>query len=198
MWRTHTTDREPYWCTALIFARAYGQCFMSPVIVHQAENCTQDLHWKIPKEWVVHNTPSGYMDRYGWMKWMIHFKAVCGANTLNPHVLFYDVHDSHFDDRSIHILRSNHIKTFVLNVGYSGNDQPNDNGPKIKLKGICWQDRMNWQRHHGTLKFKNSHMNAVLVETWRAFQISSSPVTINSFKKTKLVTLTPIDEYNNT
>ena len=44
MWRTHTTDREPYWCTALIFARAYGQCFMSPVIVHQAENCIQDLH----------------------------------------------------------------------------------------------------------------------------------------------------------
>ena len=125
---------------------------------------------------------------------MIHFKAVCGANKLNPHVLFYDIHENHFEDRAIHILRSNHIKPFVLNMGDSGNDQPNDNGPKLKLKGICRQERMNWQRHHGTLKFTNAHMNNVLVETWRAFQISSSPAIINYFKKTNLVTITPLDE----
>ena len=88
---------------------------MPPVIVHQAENYTQYIHYRITKYWVVHNTPYGYMDRGGWMKAMIHFKTVCGANKLSLKCFFFDGHDSHFDDRSIHILYSNHIKPFILN-----------------------------------------------------------------------------------
>ena len=41
-------------------------------------------------------------------------------------------------------------------------------------------------------------MNAVLVETWRDFKVSSAPVTTNDFKKTKLVPLTQPDEDTNT
>ena len=77
---------------------------MSPMIVRQAENYTQDLHWNLPSDWLVHNTPSGYMDRDGWMKAMSLFSRTCGASKMNPQVLFFDGHDSHFDDRATHIL----------------------------------------------------------------------------------------------
>ena len=134
------------------------------------------------------------MNRDGWMKSMMHFKAVCGANKHNPRVLFYDGHDIHFDKRNINILHSNHIKPFVLKTGDSGNDHPNDNGPNFNLKGLYGQAIINWQIQHGTLKFTNSHMNAVLVETRRSFQLSSAPVIINASRETELVPLTPPDE----
>ena len=63
MWRTRIGERAPLLCTALIFTRFGGQCFMPPVIFYLAENYNQYLHYKIPKYWVVHNTPSGYVDR---------------------------------------------------------------------------------------------------------------------------------------
>ena len=103
------------------------------------------------------------MERDVWMKEMVHFKTFCGENKLNTQVLFYDGHDRHFDERDIHIILSNHIKPFILNSGDSGNDQPNDNGPKLNLKGIYVQERMNWKRQHTTLKFTNDHMSYVLV-----------------------------------
>ena len=193
IWRTHTGDISPFWFTDLVFTISDCQCFMSPVIVQQADNYTQYIHYNIPKDWVVHNTPYGYMDRYGCMKSMIHFKTFCGANKINPRVLFYDVHESHFDNKTIHILWFNHIKPFLLKVGDSGNDQSNNNGPKLKLKGICWQEIINWQRHHGTLKFKNTHMDAILVDIWIYFQLSSTHVISNAFRGTNIAPLTPPD-----
>ena len=117
---------------------------MTPVIAHQAENYTQDLQYNITKDWVFHNTPSGYMDRDGWMKAMMYLKTVCGEKNLNTQVLLHDGHDSHFYARSIHIIRSHHIKPFILKADDSGNDQPNDNGRNLKLKGLYGQPRMNW------------------------------------------------------
>ena len=84
IWRTQTGERAPFCFTDLIFTRYGVQCFMPPVIVHQASNYTQDLHYNIPKDWVVHNTPSGYMDRDGWMKGMMNLKTFCGSKKLNP------------------------------------------------------------------------------------------------------------------
>ena len=89
------------------------------MIVHQATNYTQDLHYNIPKYWVVHNTLSRYMDRDGWMKAMMHSKTVCGANKLNPQVLLYDGHDIHFYDMAIDILHYHIIKPLVLKAGDS-------------------------------------------------------------------------------
>ena len=60
-----TGERSPCWCTALIFARADGQYFMPPMIVNQEEKYTQDIHWNLPSDWLVHNTLLGYMDRDG-------------------------------------------------------------------------------------------------------------------------------------
>ena len=189
---------SPFWFTALIFTRAGGQCFITPVIVHQAEKYTQDLQYIIPKYWVVHNTTSGYRDRDGWMKVIMNFKTVCGANKLNTQVLFYDIHDSHFYYREINIHLSHHINPFIIKAGDSVNDQPNYNGPNLNMKGLYGKSRMNWQRHHGTLNFTNAHMNYILVEIWRYFHIYSSPVIINAFKKKNIVPLTPPDEDTNT
>ena len=57
---------------------------------------------------------------------------------------------------------------------------------------------MNWQRQHGTLKLTNAYINAVLVETWRAFQISSDPIIINALNYKKILPLNPPDEDTNT
>ena len=84
------------WYKFIIFARSGAQCFMPALIVQQATKYTQDIQYNIPKDWVVYNTSSGYMDRDGWMKAMIYFKNLCGENKINPQVLFYDVHYIHF------------------------------------------------------------------------------------------------------
>ena len=34
--KSQTGERSPFWCTALVFTRADGQCFITPVIFHQA------------------------------------------------------------------------------------------------------------------------------------------------------------------
>ena len=104
------------------------------MIVHQAANYTQDLHWNLPSDWLVHCKSWGYMDRDVWMKEMSLFSRTCGSSKMNPQVLFFDVHDSHFDDRATHIIQSHHISPFILKAGDSTNDQPNDNGPNLKLK----------------------------------------------------------------
>ena len=62
LWRTHNGERAPFCCTALIFTRSDGQCFIPPVVVHRITHYTQDLHYNIPSDWVIHNSPSGYMD----------------------------------------------------------------------------------------------------------------------------------------
>ena len=43
VWSTQTGETEPFWCTDIIFIRSDGQFFIPPVIVHYAENYTQDL-----------------------------------------------------------------------------------------------------------------------------------------------------------
>ena len=87
IWKSQTGERSPFWCTALIFIRADVQCFMSPMIVRQAENYTQDLHWNLPSDWRVHSTTSGYMVRDGWMKAMSIFSRTWGFIVLDPQVL---------------------------------------------------------------------------------------------------------------
>ena len=65
------------------------------MIINQAENYIKYIHFNIPKDWVVHNIPYGYMKRDGCMKSMINFKTVCGSNNINLYVLFYDGHEKY-------------------------------------------------------------------------------------------------------
>ena len=139
---------------------------MPPVIFHQAENYTQDLHWNLRSDWIVQNTPSEYMDRDGWIKAMSLFSRACGVIKLNPQVLFFDGHDRHFNDRATHLLQSHHTFPFTLKAGNSINDHPNNNGPNLNLKRYYGIVKLKWQRQHGTMKFTPAHMNYVLVEMW--------------------------------
>ena len=168
------------------------------MIVHQAENYIQYIHYNIPKYSVVHNTSSGYIDRDFSKKEIVYFKTVCGSNNPDSWVFFYDIHVRTFDKRVICIIRSNHIKPFVFKAGDPGNYQPNNNGPNIKMKGLYGQSIILWQKQNETLKITNYHTNDVLVETWRAFQLSSAPLIINAPKKTKILPLNPPDEDTST
>ena len=94
---------------------------MPPMIFQQAENYTQDLHWNLHSDWLVHNTPSGYMDRDIWMKEMSILSRNCGDNNTNPQILLFDGHDSHFDKRYTHLLQYHHISSFILKSGESTN-----------------------------------------------------------------------------
>ena len=83
------------------------------------------------------------MERDCLMKAMMHLNNLYGSNTLNPQVLFYDGHVSHFDDRVVLILLSHYIKPFIHKAVDSGNGHPNDDVPNLKLKGLYVQAIMN-------------------------------------------------------
>ena len=137
------------------------------------------------------------MDRDGWMKAMSLFSKNSVAIKINTQVLFFGVHDSQFDDRATHILRSHHISLFILKSGDSTNDHPNDNGPNLNLKRYYGIEKLKWKRQHGTMKFTPVHMNYVFVEMWHSFRQRSASVIIDALKKTKLLPLYPPDHNTN-
>ena len=109
---------------------------MTPVVVHQSKEYSQDLHHNIPLDWTGHHTPPGYMYRYGWLKAMTQLSNICGAPPVNNQILFFDGQDSHFDDRSLTQTQSKNIQPFIFKAGEFINDQPNDNGPTSILKAL--------------------------------------------------------------
>ena len=153
-------------------------------MVHQRRHYTQYLHYNIPSDWVIHDSPSGYIDRDGWHKFMSHFSSMCLSSPLNPQVLFYDGHGSQFNDRALYIICRHNIQSFILKSGDSMHGQPNDNIPNMKLNNLYGNEIMNWMRHHGDLKFAPAHMNSVLIETWEDFKLPSVTITQKYFKKT--------------
>ena len=197
MWKTQTGEREPFWCTSLIFTHADVQCFIPPELVHQGTRHTQDLHYNIPSDWVVHHSLSGYIDNDGWLKSMYHFDSMCFSSTLNSQVLLHDGHGRKFDDRALYILWSYHIQSFFLKAGGSVHDQFNDNFPNLKLKNLYGCAIMKWKRSHGYLNFTLAYMNTILVESWRAFILSSETITQGALKKTHLLPLSPTDKETN-
>ena len=136
MWKVQTGESAPFWCTLLVFIWAYGQCLMTPVIFHQAKEYSQDLHHNIPLDWTVHHTPSGYMDRDGWLKAMTQFSNICSASSVNKQILLFYGHNSHFGDCALTHMQNKNIQPFILKAGESINDQPNDNTPNSKLKSL--------------------------------------------------------------
>ena len=166
IWMTRTGEIAKLWCTTLIFTRADGKCSIPPVVVHQRTDYTKDLHYNITSDWVIHNSPSGYIYCGGWHKFMSHFASNCLFSPLNNEVLFYNVHDRHFYDSSLDILCKYNIQSFILKAGDSVHDQPNYNVTNMTLKNMYVNAIINCMRKHGTLKFALAHMNSVLVATW--------------------------------
>ena len=157
--------------------------------MHHITQYTQYLHHNILIDWLVHNSLSGYMDSNYWLKFMAHFASICCYYPLNPQVIFYYGRDGNFGDRGLTILRSHHIRSFVLKAGESVHNQPNDSGPNFKLKNFYGNAIINWMVKHGTLKFTPSHRNSNLVKTCGYLQLSSATTTHEYFKKTHLLPL---------
>ena len=128
MWKVKTGERAPLWCTFLVFTRSDGQCFVPPIIVDQAKEYSQDLHFNIPLDWTVYHKPSGYMDRYGWLKSMTQLSSICSASPVKNQMILFNGHDSQFDDRAPRHTDCRNIQPFVLKSGYSTKNHPNDNG----------------------------------------------------------------------
>ena len=83
------------------------------------------------------------------------------------------------------------IQPFVLKPGDSINGQPNDNVSNTKMNSLYNVAKSAWILKYGTTKFSPHHMNAVLVEAWDAFNISSGNIIRDNFAKTKLPPLIP-------
>ena len=110
-------------------------------------------------DWIVHATPSGYMDRDGWLKTIKNFCDNCNASEGNPQFLFFDGHDSHWDPDALELLHNNHVETFFLKAADSENDQPNDNGPNALLKGCYNEQKGLWDEKYPAEKFTPPYMN---------------------------------------
>ena len=92
----------------------YGQCFIPLVLMHQSNHYTQVLHYNIPSDWVSHNLLLVYIDSYRWHKSIAHFSSIHFSNIINTQVIFYDGHDSHFDDRAVITKENLYATTVVL------------------------------------------------------------------------------------
>ena len=177
-----------------MFTHTDRYCLIHLAMVHRSTHYTQDIHYNIPSDFLVHNSPSEYMDYDGWNKYTAFFASMCCSSPINTQVLFYDGNDRHFENRELKILCSHHNQYFILNTGDSVHDQPNSNSTKLKLKILHGNARMNWMRKHGNLKFTLANMNDILVETWETFKISSATITSKTFKKTHPLSLYPTDK----
>ena len=127
IWKCKDVEHEPFWLTVLFFTQADGQCFLPPFVVHKEAEQTADFHYGGTANWLIHNSPSGYMDRDGWYKFIRMFTILSGAIKGNIKILLYDGHDSHWDTDAPDIMSISFVRPFVLKAGNSENDQPNDN-----------------------------------------------------------------------
>ena len=64
------------WCKLLIFTQGDGKFFMPPIVVHQSKDYSQDTHFKILLDWIIHHKPSRYIDRDEWLKYINQFSNI--------------------------------------------------------------------------------------------------------------------------
>ena len=191
IWRTVEGEHAPFWVTLLFYTRADGQCFVPPTIVHQACEWTADLGIGVPDNWVVHSTPSGYMDRDGFIKTCDNFARLSGSSATNHQFSFFDGHDSHWAPEALDLLAKQNVSSFFLKSGDSVRDQPNDNGPNCSLRA-CYNDcKDEWDEMFGTTKFNPPHFNAVMGKAWGRFTMKAAPIIRAAFQKTGIYPLRP-------
>ena len=131
------------------------------------------------------------MDRDGWLKSITQLSNLCGASPVKKHILFFDGHDSHFDDGALRQMMCKNIQLFVLKSGKYINDHPNDNGPNAKLKSLYNVAKSTRMLKYGMTKFSPHHMKFVLVEALDVFKKSDGNIIRDSFAKEKLPPTNP-------
>ena len=55
MWKVHIGDWAPFQCKLLVFTQADKQWFITPMIVHQSNDYSEDIHFNISLEWTVYH-----------------------------------------------------------------------------------------------------------------------------------------------
>ena len=118
---------------------------------------------------------------------MTQFSNICGASPVNNQILFFDGHDSQFDDFALTQIQRKNITPFILKAGDSINDQLNENGPNSTLKALYDISKAKWILNYGTTRFQPHNMNSVLVEAWDAFKVSSGNIIVDNFSKTHIL-----------
>ena len=171
---------------------------MPPIIVHQANEYSQDLHYNLTLDWIVHHTPYDYIDRDGWIKAMTQLSNICGASPVNNQILLFDGHGSHFKYGALRQMMCKNIQPFVLKPGDSIYDQTNDNLPNYKPKSLYNLAKSAWILKYETKKFSLHHINYVLVEAWDDFKVSVGNIIGYRFSKTMVPPLSPTDLTPNT
>ena len=129
---------------------------------------------------------------------MTQFSNICGTSPINNQILFFDGHDSHFEDRALTQMQSKNIQPFILKAGDSINDHTNDNGPNSTLKALYNIYKAKWMLNYGTTSFQPHHMTSVLVEAWDAFKVSYGNIIVESFTNNHLPPLSPPNMITNT
>ena len=148
-----TGERAPLWCTLLVFTRYDGKWFVPPIIFHKAKEYSQDTQYNIILDLIIHHKPSGYMDKYGWLKYMTWFYNVCGTSLINNQILLFDGHAIHLYNGALREIRWKKNQPFVLTYDNSIYYQPNDNGPNAKLKSLYNVSKIVWMLKYGQKRF---------------------------------------------
>ena len=144
--------------------------------MHQSKYYSKDPHSFIPLDCTFHCTPSGYMDRYGWLKAMTQFSNIYGASPVNNQIIFFSGNDSHFYYYvRIHTNLQN-IQLFVLNSGDSSNNHPNYNGTNEKINFPCNGSKVPFMLNYVTMKIIPHHVNLILAEAWVTFKVSTGNI----------------------
>ena len=107
---------------------------------------------------------------------MTQFSKIYGASPVKNQIIFFNGHDSHFDERSLTQMQGENIQTFLIKAGDFISNQPNDNWPNSKLKSLYNVSKAKWILNYGNMRFQPHHMNSVLVETWKYFTVSAGNI----------------------
>ena len=108
MWKVQTGERAPFWCPYLYFQDLVEMLY--------ASHCCSPIQGVLPRspsqhpiDWTVYHTPYVYMSIDGCIKSMNQFSNICCVYPVNNQILFFDVHDSHFNNRDLTKIQSKNI-----------------------------------------------------------------------------------------
>ena len=115
---------------------------------------------------------------------------ICGSSPTNVQIWCFDRYNAHWDPDILDYLANNNVESFFLKSNDSKNNQPYGNGYNALVKSKYNKAKLEWDNEFVSIKYSPPHMNSVIYNTWMKTQMVAAPINY-SFKKTKLVPLTP-------
>jgi hypothetical protein len=181
--------KATFWCTFFFWTRADGQFVIPPGVIHQSAHLSEYHCLELPEDWMVHTSPSGYMDRDGWLKVARHFQRFCGPT--RPLYLYFDGHDSHWDPDALNEWFQDHIYPTFFKAHGSEDDNINDNGPNSAFHAAFDECTAHFGRTHPGVKDAVPFVNERLAATWRKIKATCGGVAVRAAEKTGLYPFNP-------